>query len=573
MKKTAKKILALGISLVAAVSSFAACGKNGNDGDSGIDVVKPVEGDSSNSKFVINCYDGGYGQNWLVQLCNELYELCKDVSFEPGKKGAYFEVVGDKSAATSLASDEIKQGSTSTDFYITSAGSPSAYMTVQNNIIDFDNVYAYDMADILSEKVFDSNGEVSLVGNRFKTLDDGQTLLDRMDDEIVDTWNFGKATGAPKGTNGEIIDKYYFMPFEDTPVGLIVDWDFVGGKMNFHGSGIDGMPGTMQELSDLFEQIRESGYAGWTMGSGTSFYLYSFENAIRSKVDGIEKTKKMAYYLDDPEGYDFGGDTGNIKISYEAKNGYWATKTKGYKAVYDFAQMMCTTKGDTTYYASDLFAKDFKQTQKDFVMSKSSSTFRRVAMLLDGEWWENETRATFNQMANKKENGYGVRDFRMMPIPRITEDDAEDKYLLSAKQTSVMVANPNTVKKGSAKEDLLRIFLQYVFSRHGLATLNTLTSISMPSYKYNLTSEEQGKLTKFGQWMYNLYRNEEFKYFRISETERFIKNPALSVRDLAIKTDTAIVACYQDARDGIQKTTDQRVQEHFEKYKASLSAK
>ena len=136
-----------------------------------------------------------------------------------------------------------------------------------------------------------------------------------------------------------------------------------------------------------------------------------------------------------------------------------------------------------------------------------------------------------------------------------------------------MVANPNTVKKGSAKEALLRIFLQYVFSRHGLATLNTLTSISMPSYKYNLTSEEQGKLTKFGQWMYNLYRNEEFKYFRISETERFIKNPALSVRDLAIKTDTAIVACYQDARDGIQKTTDQRVQEHFEKYKASLSAK
>lgn len=570
MKKTIKKILALGVSLVAAVSSFTACGKKDNGGGT----VKPIEGNSSNSKFVINCYDGGYGQNWLLQLCNELYELLKDVSFEPGKKGAYFEVVGDKSSATSLASNEIKQGSTSADFYITSASSPKEYMTVKNNAIDFNNVYAYDMADILNEKVFDENGEVALDGKRFKTSDDYKTLLNRMDDEIVDTWNFGKAAGAQKDADGKIIDKYYFMPFEDTPAGLIVDWDFVGGKMKFSGSGIDGMPGTMSELNDLLEQIRESGYAGWTMGSETSFYLYSFENAIRSKVDGIEKTKKMAYYLDDPEGYDFGGETGNIKISYESKNAYWATRTKGYTAVYDFAKMLCTTKGDTTYYSSDLFVKDFKQTQKDFVMSKSSSTMRRIAMLLDGEWWENETRATFNQMANKKENGYGLRDFRMMPVPHITENDAEDKYLLSPKQTSLMVANPNTVKKGSVKEDLLRIFLQYVFSRHGLATLNTVTSISMPSYKYELTTDEQAKLTKFGKWMYNLYRNEEFKCFRISDVERFIKNPALSVRNLSIRTDTAILACWQDARDGIlnTKTTEQRVQERFDKYKELIEA-
>ncbi|MGN1052278.1 MAG: hypothetical protein ACI4SH_02675, partial [Candidatus Scatosoma sp.] len=413
----------------------------------------------------------------------------------------------------------------------------------------------------------------------FKTSDNNQSLLDRMDEEIVDTWNFGKATGAP---SDEI---YYFLPFEDVPCGYIIDWDLMEELGLDNGSGIEGMPGTMEEFYSILDQL-QGYYSGWTAGSGIAHYLSCFENAIRAKVDGIEKFKDMAFFLNDSEGYDFNGN-GTIeadeKIFFDSSNSkssnaYLATKTSGYKAAIEFTMKMNWRDGSNTYYDSETFKKDFRQLQKDFVMSKKSTKRQRIAMIYEGEWWENEVQATFRQMGGEYEgDGYGKRDFRMMPCPAVTDSDEESQYLLSSKQTSVVFVNPNSVKAGSVKEKLTEMVLQYVFSRHGLATLNTTTSITMPAYKYTLTDEEYNSLTKFGQWMYKLnYRyNDQYRYFRVSAIERFIKDPALFVRNIPITYGGPLLSAFNTySRDGklYDKTADGYV-DFYQTYYKNLFAK
>ena len=118
--------------------------------------------------------------------------------------------------------------------------------------------------------------------------------------------------------------------------------------------------------------------------------------------------------------------------------------------------------------------------------------------------------------------------------------------------------------------------LQYIFSRHGLATLNTTTSITMPAYKYTLTDEEYKSLTKFGQWMYrlNYQYTEKYRYFRVSAVERFIKNPALFVRNIPITYKGPLLNVFNTySRDGklYDKTVDEYVDDYQTYYKNLFS--
>lgn len=574
MNSKFKKSISICMATLLSTSMLAAVGCGGNEGPSSDSEIKPT---SNNTFYTISAYDGGYGQEWLKKLCNELMFELKDVSFEPGKKGVYIDIVGDKSETEDA---DVKGGSTDVDLYISSSGDPSKYLGVSGGKIDFNNVYAYDITEILNRKVFNSDGEVEFSEDKtsFKTSDINQSLLDRMDEEIVDTWNFGKATGAP---SDEI---YYFLPFEDVPCGYIIDWDFMKEQGLDNGTGIEGMPGTMEEFYSVLERL-QGYFSGWTAASGIHHYLSCFENSIRAKVDGVEKFKDMTFFLNDSEGYDFNGN-GTIeedeKISFDvstpkSSNAYLATQTSGYKAAIEFTMKMNWRDGSNTYYDSEAFKKSFRDMQKDFVMSKESTKRQRIAMIYEGEWWENEVQAIFRQMGSlNADNDYGKRDFRMMPCPAVSENDAESKYLLSSKATSIIFVNPNSVKAGSVKEKLTEMVLQYIFSRHGLATLNTTTSITMPAYKYTLTDEEYKSLTKFGQWMYrlNYQYTEEYRYFRVSAVERFIKNPALFVRNIPITYKGPLLNVFNTySRDGklYDKTVDWYVDDYQTYYKNLFS--
>ncbi len=551
MKDFFKKIMAIIFASVLFLGVTVSC--NGGGGESGSgnnnggsESVDNGKTDASKTQYMISAYDGAYKQEWIARICNELNALLKDVSFETGKKGVQFKYAGDKSQTTAA---DIKNGTSKYDLYITSESSPSGdgseYIGVKNGKIDFGNVNAYDLTDILSAKVLDENGEVTEIDpetKAFKTTDK-KSLLDMLDPEIVDEWNFAKADGAPEGK-----DKiYYFMPFEDVPCGFIVDYDYLT-KNGLTGTGIEGMPADMDELYNILER-----YNGWGLGSGINFYLKCYENAMRAKVDGIEKLKNMAYLFNDAEGYDFNGDgtiTDDEKIYYRENgtsyetNAYLATKTRGYLETVKFAKRITykdASSGDTYFYSGTL-SESFKNMQSSFVNSKNSKFQKPIVSIFDGEFWENEAEAWFNQ-ARDPADKFGKRDFRMVPIPKkVTDNDAESKYLLSSKQTSMIVVNPKRVRGNEAKEKLTAILLQYIFSRKGLATINTVTNISMPSYKYELTTEEYNSLTKYAQYMYRLYRNPEFEYFRVSGVANFIKNPSLFIRDVSVTYAGSVIS-------------------------------
>lgn len=547
MNKNFKKAGALLLTALIGTSAFAGCGGAEGSFESSDDVYASVVGsiDKKNAtKYDVVVYEGGYGAEWAKTLAAELMGKFANVSLESGKTGLFINIIPLKGdGMPNVYEDILFPDQAQADLYITSERDPAHY---------FQNEVTYDITDILMEEVYDANGEMHFDANgNVVTQQGGKRLYDMLDPYFQTHWNYGT----------EQDPKYYFLPFEDTACGFNIDWDLISDPVDgilstvqeFTGLGDAEkgyMPGNYEEWMTMLNELRANQLSAFAGKPGLSWYWRSFDTSIRSKVNGVEKSLAMEWHMDDPEGYDFNDDgaiTDDEKITFDPNdpsktNVYMVTKTKGYKATAKYAMDLMTISGGRTYYDTNFKQNvDFGKVQSDFLLSKYSTGDYRKAMIYEGEWWENEARATFAQMGGDDvADGWGARDFRMMPafdMSSVTgQPDAESKYVLtSVASGSLVVVNPD-IKNSAVRKKLTGIVLQYFFSNHGLATLTSTTSICMPSYKYTMKQEELAKMTKYGQWMRMLHSSDDVIYQRYSAvdlyrtakgqaiTNRFIRN-------------------------------------------------
>ena len=486
-----KKMVALCLALLmsGSVSLFTACGGGGSNDESSSSSNKEINENAT--QLNIKIFNGGLGYSWLETLADEFMQTFKDVSFEENKKGVQINITPNKQF---------------TDLHLNMASGADAediYYTATNDLYDFTNLgVAYDVTDIMTANVYDEKGNVKLnaTGDGWETQQ--KSLASRISvDYYKEAFNLGT----------EEAPSYFAIPYEDSVSGFVVDWNlFVEEGWNNY-SGLDGMPGTMTEFKDLLLRIQNAGYSAFSYSTHVGYYTPSIQRAVQAKVDGAHWYNDL--FSDYTGSYDFNND-GNISDDEQiTPSTMWKTiDTRGVEEAVKMAEVMFTISSTgSTYYDSNVVqGVSYGGAQQDFVMSKASLVRPRIAMLLEGEWWENETRATFNSMGSlNADNGYGKREFRFMPIPKMTNSDKTEKYTIGSFSSGyITVVNEKTVAANSAKEKLVELFLQFQYSEKGLKCFTLSNGATLP-FEYDLTEAELKELTPFGRSVWKLKHSDQ----------------------------------------------------------------
>lgn len=468
-----QRIAALTLAGLLSCSTFVACGPDAN-------------GHKDKTHLNIKVFNGGLGFAWLQELANNFMDTFKDVSFEEGKKGVYIALTPNKEFSN--LESNVAIGADAEDIYYTSDCNFWTYKEAG---------VTYDVTNIMTSDVYDEDGFVALnaEGNGWATQ--SKSIADRITSEHT-------AKRLNIGTEEE--PEYCALPFDDSTAGIIVDWDLFQEQGWDNYNGIDGMPATISEFYDLLTRIRKKGYSAFIYATGVQ-YTRVINAAAIAQVDGVDTYYDL--FSDYTGDYDFNQD-GIISESEKItpNTAYKILDTRGYRAAIEMALKLFekNASGKTFYDPAVATGVSFGVAQQDFIMSKETS--QPIAMLFDGEWWENEARATFNAMGEVNEdNGYGKREFRMMPIPSFNSTNEEQKYTLGAwTGGAITFVNEKTVANNSAKQKLAELWLQYQYSTEGLKCFSRHSGATLP-LDYDLTDTEKQELTPFARNLFELRRD------------------------------------------------------------------
>ena len=453
----------------------------------------------------VTMFLGGLGRDWLDQTKKEFEEMLKDVSFEEGKKGVYVNISANKSYLD--IAEKLEAGTITGDVFYTAEGNLEEF--TRNNTV-------LNVTDIVTEKVYDEAGNVKLSADKKSFETNTFSLVERMQDYHRVAFNTGT----------QEVPEYFAIPYEDSLVGFVVDWDMVTDpdELNWtKGTGYKGMPGTYEEFIDLLDTIKLSNASPFTYGSNIGWYSEPIQRAVIAKVEGTQ-----AYY---DLFTDYTGEYAGEKI--EPSSAYKLLDTEGYKMAVQMGIDLYSADSDGNFYYDSGVANGVNNTeaQQDFILSKNMPV-PRIAMLLEGDWWENEARATFESEGQFNEaDGYGKRNFRLMPIPDMTEHDKNEKYTVSGFSSGYLTVVNANVKENPVKENLVKLWLQYQYSLKPLKTF-TICSGSVLPFRYEMSDEDLEKLTPFARDIWELRRSDEIEIVYDSPMKKSseVRNASISLK-------------------------------------------
>ena len=505
--KKVQKIAALSLAGLLSCSGLFACAGGGGGGNSGSSSSGGGASKGETTTFRVHIFNGGLGYQWFLELKANFEEMFKDVSFEPGKKGVTIDYTADKDFSS--LHTKMAVGADSHDLFYTSDCNFWNFM---------DENVAYDVTDVMTADVYDEDGFVKLnsAGDGWATQ--SKSIADRITVDFT-------AERLNVGTEAE--PQYYALPFDDSTAGIVVDWDLFKANGWDDGSGIDGMPGTMQEFYDLLDEIRAAGYSAFIYGTGVQ-YTRVIQDAVIAQVEGLDTYYDL--FSDYTGEYDFNGDG---EISDDEKitpaTAYKIMDIKGYKAAVEMATKLFTkNEADKAYYDQAVAnGVEFGVAQMNFVSSVMSN--QPIAMLFEGEWWENEARATFDSMGDiMPEYGYGQREFRMMPIPTFDSTNEDQRYTLGSwTGGACTIVNEKTVGNNPALQKVIELWLQYQYSAEGLKCFSRHSGATLPM-EYEMTDKELEALTPFARNTFKLRRDPriEVVYNGVALQEEHIRKGA-----------------------------------------------
>lgn len=513
MKKTMKKLISVlctGTLLLGTAASIGGCAGSGSTQDANGGGDEKIN--DSKTQLEVHNFDGGYGDNWLYAVKARFEEAYKDVSFEDGKKGVQVIITpANKKKGDALAS-------------IISTSKYEVYFTEYANYYSLvNNGYVEDITDVVT---------AALEGEQ-------RSIQDKLSQEQKNFYGILGEDGQPHyyGVphyasyasnlifNVDLFEEngYYLaaQPSGDTPEDYFVSKnnpEKSPGPDGQSGTWDDGLPRTYDEFFLLCDFIASDGVTPLIFsGADHGQYLNLLDAALAVEQNGYEQTM-LNYTLD-------GSATNLCKIKngkltkdpsptqITAQNGYELARQESKYYGTEFIRRIVS---NSAYHFSESLLSSFSHmdAQNKFIVSRNDSD--KVAMLVDGIWWENEADATFATMASKNGEQYSRANsnYSVMPFPKATEKDANNA--LAGDKLHTLYDESFSLcfmKKGltGGKREAAAEFIRFCNTDASLVEFTETTS-TYKALNYSLTEEEKGRLTAFGKSVSNLRDSSQVVY-------------------------------------------------------------
>lgn len=505
MKKLKRVLSATMVSMLL-LSAFAGCG--GLAGGGSESAGGGSNGKSDKTVLKVGVFNGGLGHEWAKTLEKEFEEKYAKISFENGKEGVDVIINPQKDLfKVATIKSTIQQNSSAEDIYYT------CYEFYKEFAAEG---LALNMTDVVQEKAYTADGQLAQgawdeAQKKFVYSNGTMSLEDKMTDFHSQAFYMkdGQLDVDGNGT-ADIQEGYYALPYETSLSGFIYDHDLFKEKGWLHYSGADGLPETMSEFYELLDEIKQAEMIPYI--SGPSNYWYGTTAAFTAQYEGLENAelnytydgeytfdktqaaKIKGRYADiESKSYVTVNNDGSYTVEITPESAYLLAFMPSKEAYVEF----CRKVAEPGYFDKNMHdtSYNFEKVQSVFVQSVLGKEGQaQIAMIYEGEWWENEARANFNYTG-----GYGVRDFRFMPLPKIDGQKTDTRSLGSATAGTHLIINGKTKQK-----ELCRLWLQFAHSEHALEVFTLANGAYRDAFKYDLDATQLSKLSKFGQNVYKL---------------------------------------------------------------------
>lgn len=488
-----KKILSA-IAIMLAGIIVCASGAGCTPGDGGTEKI-----DETKTQLYVASYNGGAGNVWIANMKKAFEEECKDEIFEEGKKGVQVILspyLKDEITGYTLYS---KMSTYNYDVYFTTT--PREEIVNGNMLISLD--------DFIDEPI--GFGETTTIREKMLPyyLEQGYWAQNGKIYYIPTTQtHFGLSC-----YDVDLFEeKQFFISAESTENNL--KWTGTGKKSagadGIEGTYDDGLPVTESEYKALLKRIKSRGVKPYTWAGQYPNYMnafvfnldYSYDNGARARA---YKSLTGSVY-----------NTAGEKVDINAENGYLTADSKGALEALELTEELVNRNNG--YYSQNAFKTTQNQikAQNEFLLS--AKTNERIAMIIEGSWWENEALAMFEQMSKGPDNekyAYKTRRFGAMLSPRLDASLVEDKTV-----KTILTSNSTAfIPVYSSKQELAKKFLKYFCTDKALRAYNVTTGIGL-AYDYDLTDDEYDSLSYYAQNVYDIFKSDKIlknKEDRISD--------------------------------------------------------
>ncbi len=500
--KKCKKLVSLISLLLCAVMMFAMTGCEE------LNVEAPenenVEVDTTKAQLYVANWNGGFGTEWLSKSAKRFEEKYKDVEFIPGTKGVQILISNSKTAA-----------STWLDTVDTTIN--EVFFTEHFIYGDFvSRGAALDITDVVTDDLSASTVLQSITGSTIDMGDTG-TVADKLT--------------AQQDAYYNVDGKYYALPHYMGSVGIVYDIDlfeeerlyFAADKNNGNngfiirnddvrsngpdgvaGTGDDGLPATFDEFYTLCEYMKEKSIVPLTWS--VSAYMPKLMDTIYAQNAGYEE-----FMLN----YTFNGTSNTLlddnlqpmgPVEITSKNGYMLTRQQGAYASLEFIYNIITKQLYGAQYCFST-AMTHLEMQEEFLKSRFNAK-PDIAMLVEGNWWENEANAVWAEMEKTPGAARSERNIGFMPMPFLNESLVGTKRtLVDDTYSAVFIKNCIAPEK----IPLAKLFVQFTSTEYELQQY-TVTVGQPRNFNYVLTDEQYNSLSTFQKSVWDLKKEADVVY-------------------------------------------------------------
>ena len=488
MKK--RRIITSVIALMMTFSSVSmvACGTK-KPGGEGVD--------KNRTQLYVGFYEGGWGREWMEYLKAEFEKQYPDVQIMPtGKKYEY---------ESDLLISSFKDGIN--DMYFTNIYSHD-YVRNGDLLLDVTDVVTTPLNEVFASEITLKDGTKVAAANQAAFETETKSIEEKMDADMRTYYKSSSSDGT----------KYYGIPHSGSTMNLNYDVDLFeeqrfyissydadaeeyiwtgglagqpkkwAGQDGKEGTYDDGLPVTYEDFKALCREIDSAGCVPLTYGKTMSQYRERYLAGVWANYVGADE-----FAL----GYSQRGHSEELDIDINADNAYRLQESEGKKAMltlaYDFVKngwLSANTETDT-----------YTEAQNNFINSKyyaEKGAGKRIAMILEGSWWENEAKATLE--GNKTSGRETIdRRFGVMTLPQfkgtagIADQTSTDK--------TVVVGSSDVgiyIKKNTERADIAKKFMAFAILEANLRETTRLTGEVKP-YDYQLTTDDLSSMSYYKQ--------------------------------------------------------------------------